>query len=158
MSESSCTNAGGDGIPAWMKAVDEENFYTAPPESESQRETRETGRSDSSVELSTTRRPSRASDVEATGTLRKKLSVAAGDPTELPEPDPDIQPTNVGQVRSELNRWLEKAVSILNTRYEREISKTLVLEFVIRRELVDLHVHGEDSPVVEWLDSILSRA
>lgn len=158
MSESSRANAGGDGIPEWMKAVNDENLYTTAPTEEPNENVNEKKSTAPETGLSTTGQRRKNSEIDATAPFQKKLSLAMGDPQELPNPDPDVQPTNVGQVRSELNRWLDRAVAILNTRYDREISKTLILEFVIRRELVDLHVHGEDSPVVEWLDSVLPRS
>lgn len=157
MSDSSRQNGCKDGVPTWMEAVDRKNLYTATPKTASEEAVERSGPSSSDF-TSATKQPEKRNEGRPTSTLRKKLSVSMGDARELPEPDPDVQPTELGHVRAELNEWLEKAVAILNTRYEREISKTLVLEYVIRQELVDLQVHDEESPLVQWLDSIVPRS
>lgn len=158
MSDSSLQNGCEDGVPAWMEAVDRENLYSATPKTASEEAIERSHPTSSSDFSSATRQPEKRNEGKTRSTLRKKLSVSMGDARELPEPDPDVQPTEVGHVRVELNQWLEKAVAILNTRYERKISKTLVLEYVIRQELVDLQVHDEESPLVQWLDSIVPRS
>jgi len=89
--------------------------------------------------------------------LDRKLSVSMDDPSGLPEPNPDLQPESLGYVRADLNRQLEKAVSVLNTRYESELSKSFFLDVALRQILIDLHMHGEDSTLVVWLDSIFNE-
>ena len=79
-------------------------------------------------------------------------------PSALPQPDPELQPKIVGRVRADLNRQLEDAVSVLNARYAEEITKSLVLEFVLWRTLLDLREQEEDSPLVQWLDSVLPQS
>lgn len=87
--------------------------------------------------------------------LQRKLSLSTTDPSELPEPTPDLQPADLGYVRGDLNKQLEKAVSVLKTRYGEDFSKSLFLDVALRQILTDLHTHGKDSTLVLWLDSIL---
>ena len=87
--------------------------------------------------------------------LHRKLSMSMADPSGLPEPNPDLQPEVLGYVRAGLNKRLEEVVSVLDTRYGSEFSKSLFLNVALRQILTDLHTHGEDSALVLWLDSIL---
>jgi hypothetical protein len=52
---------------------------------------------------------------------------------------------------------LEKAVSVLASRYDTDLPRSLVLEFTLQRTLVQLHEQGDESPLVEWLDSVLPQ-
>jgi hypothetical protein len=79
------------------------------------------------------------------------------DPSDLPEPDPALQPTPVGSVRADLAQQLEKAVSVLGTRYTTSLSKSLLLEFALQRTLRELRTQGEESALVQWLDSVLPQ-
>ncbi|MFB6232288.1 MAG: hypothetical protein ABEL04_14155 [Salinibacter sp.] len=87
--------------------------------------------------------------------LHRKLSMSMGDPSGLPEPNPDLQPEVLGYVRAGLNKRVEEAVSVLDTRYGSGFSKSLLLDVALRQILTDLHTHGEDCTLVLWLDSIL---
>ena len=79
------------------------------------------------------------------------------DPSDIPTPDPDLQPTPVGHVRTDLDKQFEKAVSVLASRYDADLPRSLVLEFALQRTLVQLREQGDESPLVEWLDSVLPQ-
>lgn len=155
MTESSLNEKAGDGIPSWMEAVNKETLYSADPPDESEEPAPEPTSPDVSA---TMRRPEEPSPNGGEHSLGEMLSLSLGKPTDVPQPDPDLQPTNVGQVRADLNRHLEKAVQVLNTRYEPDFSKSLVLEFVLRETLLDLQNRDENSNLVQWLDSIFPRS
>lgn len=59
--------------------------------------------------------------------------------------------------RADLDKQLEKAVSVLASRYDTDLPRSLVLEFTLQRTLVQLHEQGDESPLVEWLDSVLPQ-
>lgn len=159
MTESSLNEKGGDGIPAWMEAVNEDTLYSAAPPGEPEEQVDEPTSPDSATDVSATmRRPEEPSTNGGDHSLGEMLSLSLGQPTNVPQPDPDLQPTNVGQVRADLNRHLEKAVQVLNTRYGPDFSKSLVLEFALRETLLDLQNRDENSNLVQWLDSILPRS
>lgn len=158
MSESSSTpNGGGDRIPPWMKTVSEESLYNAPPADDE-----EGTAADPSPSPPNSPSPERAPAAPNTKghreSLQKKLSISMGFPSEIPEPNPDLQPEMVGHVRADLNRQLEKAVSVLNSRYVKGPSKSLLIEFALRRTLLDLQEQDEESALVQWLDSVLPQS
>jgi len=156
MSESAPAPAseGNGHIPAWMQTVDEETFYNA--------ETNDTDNTDSassSAAPPTDRSPqntsSDASGGSAVSSLEKELALAMAAPSDIPEPVPELQPTAVGHVRADLANQLENAVSVLATRYASGFSRSLVLEYALQRTLLRLRREGEDSALVQWLDSVL---
>lgn len=148
------SSVNGDGhIPSWMKTVDEDTLYNAEPTEAAEEETTSSAPPPSS--------PPNDQSSEAPSpdesALRKDLALSMAAPSDIPAPDPDLQPTPVGRVRADLDKQLEKAVSVLSTRYAADLSRTLILEFALRQTLFNLREHGEKSVVVQWLDSILPR-
>lgn len=155
---SSAKNGGGDGIPAWMKTVNEETFYNARPADDEEEEP-PSAPSSSSAAPAASDRPSVETAADGSSeSLHQKLSISMGTPLEIPEPDPDSQPEIVGHVRADLNQRLEKAVAVLETRYTKGLSKSLLIEFALRQMLLDLQEQDEGSALVRWLDSILPRS
>ena len=143
----------GDGaIPGWMKAVDPDMAYDAPVSS-ADRPSRPPS-PPSGISEDAPRETS--ADVEASP-LDQKLALSMADPSDLPEPDPSLQPTPVGSVRADLSRQLEKAVSVLESRYATTVSRGLLLEFALQRMLLQLRTQGDESALVQWLDSVLPR-
>jgi len=138
---------GTDRIPAWMRAVDKETLYNAEAPDASEESP------SSSPEPPS---PSASTNGDSSS-LGQELALVMTDPSDIPTPDPDLQPTPVGQVRADLDRQLEKAVSVLASRYESDLPRSLVLEFALQRTLVQLREQGDESPLVEWLDSVLSQ-
>ena len=130
---------GNGHIPTWMKAVDKETLYDAASP-------------DAPEEA-----PTGASNQDDLSSLDHELVLSMADPSDIPRPDPDLQPTPVGHVRADLDRQLEKAVSVLTSRYETDLPRSLVLEFALQRTLVQLREQGEESPLVQWLDSALPK-
>ena len=152
------TSNGGGPIPAWMKTVDEETLYDAestdgaegrPPEKASAESPAVSSADDANPDD-----PSIASDATSLG---QELALSMADPSDMPTPDPDLQPTPVGRVRADLDRQLTKAVSVLSARYEADLSRSLLLEFSLRRTLLQLREQGEESTLVQWLDAELMR-
>ena len=89
--------------------------------------------------------------------MEQKLSLSLDAPSDLPTPNPDLQPTSAGLIRTDLNRQIETAVSVLASRYTSHLTKSLVLELILRQALLALHKHGEESPLVQQLDPMLAR-
>jgi hypothetical protein len=155
MSDPSSTDSlnGDTAIPGWMKAVDRDMVYDAAPS--------DSAKHDPQPVTAASRRPSPPSHdstppAEASS-LDQKLALSMADPSDLPKPDPALQPTPVGSVRADLAQQLEKAVSVLGTRYTTDLSKSLLLEFALQRTLRELRTQGEESALVQWLDSVLPR-
>lgn len=145
-------NRNEDEVPPWMQAVSEETLYNADPPHPSKERASQENRADPQQTSSST-----ASGQEEATVLRRRLSIAMGDPSEIPQPDPNLQPTPVGHVRADLKRRLEQATSALETRYATGFSSSLLIEYSLRRTLLDLRERAEDSALVQWLDSILPR-
>lgn len=159
MNESnSSKNGGGDGVPAWMQTVNEDTFYNADPAEEDEEETSSVSSSPSPPPAASDRSSAETNADGNSESLHTKLSISMGSPSEIPEPDPDLQPEVVGHVRADLNRQLEKAVAVLETRYAKGLSKSLLIEFALRRMLLDLQEQDEGSALVQWLDSVLPRS
>ena len=154
MSEPSSTDSlnGDTAIPGWMKAVDRDMVYDAAPPDPTEHESQPVPDASRGPE-----EPSRnsVSPTEASS-LNQKLALSMADPSDLPTPDPALQPTPVGHVRADLDKQLEKAVSVLASRYDTDLPRSLVLEFTLQRTLVQLREQGDESPLVQWLDSVLS--
>lgn len=146
------TSNGTDQIPTWMKTVDKEALYNAE-DSDASEETPPVEDFASSPDA-----PSpNASPNGDSSSLGQELALAMTDPSDIPTPDPDLQPTPVGHVRTDLDKQLEKAVSVLASRYESDLPRSLILEFALQRTLVQLREQGDESPLVKWLDSELPR-
>jgi hypothetical protein len=156
-SSSRASNGNGQ-VPSWMQTVDEDTFYDADPADDTS-----TDRSVSSpTEASTQSAPSDPSSdpqrISEDSSLEKDLALSMAEPPDIPEPKPDLQPTPVGRVRADLDQQLEKAVSVLATRYASGLPKSLILEYALQRTLLSLRQDGADSALVRWLDSVLPRA
>ncbi len=140
-------------IPTWMQTVDKETLYDAEPTDASEK--------DAPAEASAPSPPGDASigspSHDDSPSLSQKLALSMADPSDIPRPDPDLQPTPVGHVRADLDKQLEKAVSVLASRYDTDLPRSLILEFALQRTLVQLREQGDESPLVQWLDSVLPR-
>jgi hypothetical protein len=137
-----------------MKAVDRDMVYDAAPSDPREPESQPVSAASRRAEEA----PSRdATTPTKASSLDQKLALSMADPSDLPEPDPALQPTPVGSVRADLAQQLEKAVSVLGTRYTTSLSKSLLLEFALQRTLRELRTQGEESALVQWLDSVLPQ-
>jgi hypothetical protein len=151
-------------VPPWMQAVDEETYYDATA-SEDTRPDRDASDSTASAPSTTPSSPNASSpnesplspSEEVAPSLEQKLSLSMDAPSDLPTPSPDLQPTSAGPIRTDLNRQIETAVAVLGSRYTSDLPKSLVLEVILRQALLALHKHGEESPLVQQLDSMLAR-
>ncbi|WP_263834901.1 hypothetical protein [Salinibacter sp.] len=155
MSKSSSSNSlNGDGtIPGWMKAVDQDMVYDAPPPDATEQATQ----SPPPAPEDQSDRPREADSHAEASSLEQKLALSMAPPSELPEPDPSLQPVSVGSVRADLSRQLENAVSVLGSRYATTVSRSLLLEFALQRALLELRTEGDQSALVQWLDSVLPQ-
>lgn len=153
MSKPSSSNSlnGDDTIPGWMKSVDRDMAYNATPPDTADQASR-------AAPSEAAENASREADSYAeASSLEQKLALSMADPSDLPEPDPSLQPTPAGSVRADLSRQLEKAVSVLGSRYTATVSRSLLLEFALQRMLLELRTQGDESALVQWLDSVLPR-
>ncbi|MFP4228731.1 MAG: hypothetical protein ACLFTE_07890 [Salinivenus sp.] len=161
------SNGSPQDLPAWMQIVDEDVFYNAPssssPEEEAASPAGPPASSPGTQAAGTQANTSAPSDADATASrtgdasLLQKLRVALGDAAQIPDLKPDQQPVPAGSIRADLNRQLEQAVAVLNTRYAHTVSKPLVLEFALRQTLLDLQKHDTGSALVQWLDAELPQ-
>lgn len=136
-------------IPTWMQTVDKETLYNAEPTDASEE--------GAPAEPSAPSPPDDASVGADSSSLSQELALSMADPSGIPRPDPDLQPTPVGHVRADLDKQLEKAVSVLASRYDAAPPRSLILEFALQRTLVQLREQGDESPLVQWLDSVLPQ-
>ena len=162
MNESLTEPLHGDGIPPWMTSVSEETLYNAQSDPSTDESSRDEFNPEPSANLSESDTPEKEtsspdSSSEPSSSLSRRLALTMAEPSEIPEPAPNLQPTVVGRVRADLHEELEKAVSVLKTRYATALPKSLVLEFVLHRMLRALREDGTQSPLVRWLDSALPR-
>ena len=159
MSESAPADAseGNGHIPAWMQTVDEETFYNAGSSDEAGTDAPSSSTAPP-ADSHTDTPSSHASEPPEASSLEKDLALAMAAPSDIPEPVPELQPTAVGHVRADLANQLENAVSVLATRYASGFSRSLVLEYALQRTLLRLRREGEDSTLVQWLDSVLPRS
>lgn len=148
-----------------MQAVDADTLYTADPASSPEEDASsppgpppDPSSGTSPAPSAPEARPSEASPEHSPGTpsLSKKLRLALNQES-LPELNPSLQPVSVGTVRADLKRQLDQAVAVLDTRYAHPVSKSLLLEFALRRTLLNLQERDTDSALVQWLDSELPR-
>ena len=144
------SNVNGDGpVPPWMKTVDKKMLYNAEEADAPEEEAR--------ADTSAPPLPDDASVDADSSSLIQELALVMTDPSDIPTPDPDLQPTPVGHVRADLDKQLEKAISVLASRYDTDLPRSLVLEFALRRTLVQVREQGDESPLVQWLDSELPQ-
>lgn len=140
-------NSNGEGqIPAWMKTVDKDTLYNATS-------------SDATKEAtsSTSPAPTDPATASESSSLSRKLALSMADPSDIPTPDPALQPMPVGHVRADLDKQIEKAVSVLSSRYETDLPRSLLLEYSLQRTLLQLREQGEECDLVQWLDAKLAR-
>lgn len=140
-------NSNGEGqIPAWMKTVDKDTLYNAKS-------------SDATKEAtsSTSPAPTDPATASESSSLSRKLALSMADPSDIPTPDPALQPMPVGHVRADLEKQIEKAVSVLSSRYETDLPRSLLLEYSLQRTLLQLREQGEECDLVQWLDAKLAR-
>jgi hypothetical protein len=62
-----------------------------------------------------------------------------------------------GYVSKEVDRVLRQVVSVLQTRYRGQFSKSLILDFAVRVVLMDVKKRGDESELVRWLDRTIER-
>ena len=152
------TSNGGGPIPAWMKTVDEETLYDAESTDEAEGRPPEKVSAESpAVSSADDANPDDTSTAGDATSLDQELALSMANPSDMPTPDPDLQPMPVGHVRADLDRQLTKAMSVLSSRYEADLSRSLLLEFSLRRTLLKLREQGEESALVQWLDAELVR-
>lgn len=158
MSTSSSSLNGDDGIPGWMKEVDRDMAYdAADPAPDAGPSPRAAAPPSGIPDETPDETPAEADAYAEASSLDQKLALSMADPSDLPEPEPSLQPVPVGSVRADLSRQLEKAVSVLDSRYAATVSRSLLLEFALQRTLLELRTEGDESALVQWLDSMLSR-
>jgi len=68
--------------------------------------------------------------------------------------EPELRPVPVEALEDTVVDYFEQIVSDLNTNYDGALSNRLLLETSLRQSLVDFHMHGKDSPLMQQLDSI----
>jgi len=161
MSSPPASQNGDESLPAWMQSVNEATFYNAKagPSSDGTGPTQRPqnlrgGHSDRPASGTSDDGGSGLSQARFSETLRLSME----DPSNLPDLDPETQPTPAGPVRADLERQLRKAVAVLQTRYLQGVSKSVVLEFALRSVLVDLWEEKNNSALVQWLDSALPQS
>lgn len=160
MSESAPRRAsnGHGQIPTWMQTVDENTFYNAKSTDEASSDTSASSSNAAPTDPSPNTSSSVSPEISEASSLDEDLALSMAEPADIPTPDPDLQPTPVGHVRADLDAQLEKAVSVLATRYATGVSRSLLLEYALQRTLLDLRREGDDSAIVQWLDSVLPRS
>lgn len=144
-------------IPAWMQSVEEDTFYNAETTEEASVDS-SAASTDGSSDAPQQNPFSGTSERSAPSSFDENVALSMAEPADIPTPDPDLQPTPVGRVRADLDRQLEKAMSVLTTRYASGVSRSLVLEYALQRTLVNLRREGDGSALVQWLDSVLPRS
>lgn len=87
------------------------------------------------------------SDVE--GPIEEPPGATEDESSEL-----DLRSIPTDTLQAEVVEYFEQVVSTLERRYEEGFSRRLLIEIALRQALVDLQMHGKDSPLVEQLDSI----
>lgn len=155
---SSRASNGNAQIPSWMQTVDEDTFYDADPADETSPDRSASPPPEASTQSATNNSSSDPQGISEASALEKDLALSMAEPSDIPEPEPDLQPTPVGRVRADLDQQLEKAVSVLANRYASELPRSLILEYALQRTLLSLRQDGADSALVRWLDSVLPRA
>jgi len=76
-----------------------------------------------------------------------------GDGT-APASEPDLRPVPVEALEGTIVEHFGQIVSGLDAHYDGALSNRLLFETSLRQSLVDFHVHGKDSPLMQQLDSI----
>jgi hypothetical protein len=67
---------------------------------------------------------------------------------------PELRPVPVDALDGEVVTYFEQVASGLDDRYDGELSNRRLLETSLRQALVDFHMHGKDSPLLQHLDSL----
>ncbi|WP_263786189.1 hypothetical protein [Salinibacter grassmerensis] len=68
--------------------------------------------------------------------------------------EPELRPVPVDTLEGTAVDYFEQIASDLNNRYDGELSHRLLFETSLRQSLMDFHMHGKDSPLMQQLDSI----
>lgn len=68
--------------------------------------------------------------------------------------EPELRPAPVDALDGEVVAYFEQVTSDLDNRYDGKLSNRHLLETSLRQSLVDFHMHGKDSPLVQHLDSL----
>lgn len=69
--------------------------------------------------------------------------------------NPDLRPVPAKRMRSELVKYLSRAVGVLDARYDEGLTKRHFIEVALRQMFVDLRMYGHGSTTVRWLDVLL---
>lgn len=89
--------------------------------------------------------------------LRQHLELVVEDPAPMLTKKPDLTSKPNGYVSEEVDEMLRGVVNVLETRYGKEFSKSLVIDYALRAVLLDAHKEAEESQLVRWLDAVLDR-
>jgi len=89
--------------------------------------------------------------------LRQHLELVVDDPAQMLTEKPDLTSKPNGYVSEEVDEMLRGVVNVLETRYGKDFSKSLVMDYALRAVLLDVHREAEESQLVRWLDTVLGR-
>ena len=68
--------------------------------------------------------------------------------------EPELRPVPVEALEGTVVDYFEQIASDLNKNYDGALTNRLLLETSLRQSLLDFHMHGKDSPLMQQLDSI----
>ena len=88
-------------------------------------------------------------EVETPGSQEK----GTGD-EESQSSDPEFRPVPVDALEGRVVDYFEQIAADLDDHYDGALSHRLLLETALRQSLVDFHMHGKDSPLMQQLDSM----
>jgi len=89
--------------------------------------------------------------------LRQHLELVVDDPVPMLMEKPDLASKPNGYVSEEVDEMLRGVVNVLETRYGKDFSKSLVMDYALRAVLLDARKEAEESQLVRWLDTVLDR-
>jgi len=89
--------------------------------------------------------------------LRQHLELVVDDPVPMLMEKPDLTSKPNGYVSEEVDEMLRGVVNVLETRYGKDFSKSLVMDYALRAVLLDARKEAEESQLVRWLDTVLDR-
>jgi len=73
---------------------------------------------------------------------------------ELPADPPRMTEKTNAHISADADERLREAVRVLEMRYGKGFSKSLLVEYVLRGALWDLHENADDSQIVRVLDRV----
>lgn len=88
--------------------------------------------------------------------LQKQLELLM-EGVELPAEPPRMTEKTNAHISSETDERLREAVRVLEMRYGKGFSKSLLVEYVLRGALWDLHENADNSQIVRVLDRVFDR-